>query len=162
MSTRSIFASHDPAFDSYPHNAAVAFALPQFPAADISSMPTAQLATTMRRAVHGCRNSEYVRSYIRYVNELGGNAAPLKRRGVDYWMVSNQCLADLDRIDYGAEQRLSWFWMLPVMADHSMSLRKFNGGYIIQSGMRKARWVTVEREVERLQALHAEETDTER
>src|SRR5258708_9795657 len=105
MSIRSIFASRNPAFDSYPHNAALAFALPQFPATDTFSMSIAQLAIMTRRVVHGCRNPEYVGSFMRYVHELGGNAVPLKRRGVDYWIISNQCVGNLDQIDYVAVQQ---------------------------------------------------------
>lgn len=128
--------------------------LPLTTTASLKDTSIAQFSLIHRDIVKAVRSRDFLQSYIRWVNSpaVGGNALPVHRVGVHSWIFSNQVIGGLDKIDFGVEQLAFWHWNAPIIPDHSVILNKFDGGYMLEAGVRKSRWLSLEREVQSLQA----------
>jgi len=148
MSSRSSLS--DPGFKTYPHNAQLYYVAPTIPVNEVAKMSLADFAVLHRAAVKDCHNVAYTQAYVKFLPTMGQNAIPLRQMGVDSWWSSNQALGGPDKIDFGSEPLAMWHRSSPLMPDHTVVINQFKGGYMFDVGMRRSRWASIEKELERL------------
>ncbi|KAG5641965.1 hypothetical protein DXG03_003857 [Asterophora parasitica] len=150
VSIRSLLEEKDLTFKNYTHNSIIHCSRPSLSKQEIASKSLAELAVMNRKAIDDVRNIPFIQAYTHWVAKIGGNAVPTRRRGADSWLFSNQVIGHFDEIDFGSEMSAFWHWNEPSVPDHSVTLNKFKGGYIIEAGIRRSRWEAVAEEVERM------------
>jgi len=92
----------------------------------------------------------FIQSFIRWVKSNGGGFVLALRNHQSSWGFSNHVIGRLDDIDFGLEKQGIWFWSPPFLPDHTVVIHKFKGGYLLQGNLRKSRWDSIEKEVERM------------
>jgi len=145
VSLRKALAETNRDFESYSHNALLPFAFPPLTVQQISSMSIYEFALIHRKAVESTRNIPFIQGYQKWVPSIGGSAIPSRKKGTDSWLLSNQVIGGVDKLDLGSEQLAFWHWMLPFLPDHSFTLNKLRGGYILDAcnGIRPNRWTAI-------------------
>jgi hypothetical protein len=75
---------------------------------------------------------------------------PARKRGEDCWLLSNQVVGGVDKLDLGSEHLGFWHYMAPFMPDHTFTVNKLRGGYILDgfSGIRPTRIKAMEKALE--------------
>ncbi|KAJ3875514.1 MAG: hypothetical protein NXY57DRAFT_514286 [Lentinula lateritia] len=150
VSLRSVLAATNRDFESYTHNALLPLALPPLTVQQVSSMSLYEFALIHRKAIEDMRNIPYIQGYEKWVPSIGGAAIPARRKGTDSWLLSNQVVGGVDKLDLGSEPLGFWHWMLPFMPDHVFTVNKLRGGYILDgfSGVRPQRLKAIEKALE--------------
>lgn len=138
FSIRPVLAAlaSSPSFATYPHNCGQLFPLPLLSISTLSATPLSTIALSHRRTLSLSRTPSFVQSTMEWTREQGGSATPARRIGTDSWMVTNQVVAGLTNVEWGARSEGFWLWDVPLMPDHVIKLNKFRGGYLVISSMR--------------------------
>jgi hypothetical protein len=150
MSIRT--ALPNPDILEYPHNALVILSLPAaIPANKLAGMRLADLALAHRKTVAENRTLAYIQAYDQWTRSAGGTVFPLRSWGTDSWSYSNQSIGRMDNIDFGSGKTyMFWNYTKPVAVDHTVFMNKFQGGYILDVGIRRSRWEAVAAEAKRM------------
>ncbi|KAK7462343.1 hypothetical protein VKT23_007944 [Stygiomarasmius scandens] len=147
VSLRQPLSGRDPRFENYPHNSLIGCSYPTLSKGDVADLSLAELAVISRQSIDNVRNMPFIQSLIRYLDSVGGALIPTGKQGQDCWIISNQVIGRADDIDFGLEMHSMWFWSLPVIPHHTVIMNKLRGGYMLQAGLRRSRWVVIEKEV---------------
>ncbi|THV00193.1 hypothetical protein K435DRAFT_837402 [Dendrothele bispora CBS 962.96] len=150
VSLRQPFLERDPKFDEYTHNSLIPCSYPIMSKQEIANKSLVELAIIDRQCINNVRNIPFIRSFVQWVNSVGGALIPGRRQGEDPWIISNQVIGRIDDIDFGVEVYSMWFWNVPLIPDHTVIVNKFRGGYLLQAGLRQSRWVSIKEEAERM------------
>ncbi|KAJ3738749.1 hypothetical protein DFH05DRAFT_1516799 [Lentinula detonsa] len=147
VSLRGILAHENRDFETYSHNALLPLAFPPLTVQQVSSMSLYEFSLIHRNAIEDMRNIPYIQGYEKWVPSIGGAAIPARRKGTDSWLLSNQVIGGVDKLDLGSEPLGFWHWMLPFMPDHVFTVNKLRGGYILDgfSGVRPPRLRAIEK-----------------
>ncbi|KIK57394.1 hypothetical protein GYMLUDRAFT_86838 [Collybiopsis luxurians FD-317 M1] len=153
VSLRKVLATTNRDFEQYSHNALLPLAFPPLTVQQVSAMPLHEFALIHRQAIDCVRNIAYIQGYEKWVPTIGGAALPARDRKVDSWLLSNQVVGGVDKLDLGSELLGFWHWMLPFMVDHAFTVNKLRDGYILDgfSGIRPSRMKAIEKVLESLQ-----------
>ncbi|KAF9050939.1 hypothetical protein BDP27DRAFT_1433959 [Rhodocollybia butyracea] len=152
FSMRRILAEINPEFEQYPHNAFTPISLPFIDFRSISSMSLYDLALRHRESLNETRNVAYIRRVEKWRRCIGGGIVPLRRRGLESWLFSNQVISGLETLNLGSEQVGPWFWGTPALPDHNVTINKFReGGYLIKACVRASQWRSIEKALERME-----------
>lgn len=133
VSLRKVLAETNRDFESYSHNALLPLAFPPITIQQMTSMSLYEFALVHRKALEDMRNLPYIQGYQKWVPTIGGQAIPTRRMGTDSWLISNQVIGGVDKLDMGSELLAFWHWMLPFLPDHTFTLNKLKGGYIFDA-----------------------------
>ena len=123
-------------------------ALPLLDKARLQQTSLAELCLIHRGAIARGRSIEYVRAWTRGVR----TSVPARRMGHDAWICSNQIVSRSTAIDFGAPTRAYFYFMAPLMPDHTLLINELNGGYVVQGCLRRARWEAIDRSLRELLA----------
>ncbi|KAJ4474330.1 hypothetical protein J3R30DRAFT_3659011 [Lentinula aciculospora] len=147
VSLRGVLAESNRDFEAYTHNALLPLAFPPLTVQQVSSMSLYEFALIHRKAIEDMRNIPYIQGYEKWVPSIGGAAIPARRKGTDSWLLSNQVVGGVNKLNLGSEPLGFWHWMLPFMPDHVFTVNKLSGGYILDgfSGIRPPRLRAIEK-----------------
>ncbi|KAF9063001.1 hypothetical protein BDP27DRAFT_1300017 [Rhodocollybia butyracea] len=150
VSIRRVFAESNPDFESYSHNALLPLAFPPLTVKQVSAMSLYEFALMHRQAVNNMRNVPYIQGYEKWIPTIGGAAIPMRRKATDSWLLSNQVIGGVDKIDFGSKKFGFYHWMMPIFPDHGLTLNKLGDGYIFDafSGIRPGRIASIQKALE--------------
>jgi hypothetical protein len=143
----------NPGFEKYPHNCMAVCPMPNFSSSWLKSATIAEVALSHRDHIEQVRKLSFIQSLACYFETLKGTA-PIPDRSFEKpsFMLSNQVIGGLTNISFGPGTQLEafWEWSIPVNANDMGIINKVKGGYSIMVTMRKSRWDSIEKEIERI------------
>jgi len=150
---RPYFAKTNSTLHEYPHNAVILIPILETTVGDLRQSSVKELALRIYRQGKETRNLAFIQIFLQWLAKMGGRVIPSRTRGRDSWDCSVQTIGRSYQCDFGSGEPLGiWHCPEPFMYDGLLEIYPLQGGMVIDTVMRRSRWLAIDEELRQLKS----------